>query len=70
MRWLDLVKNLPLLMAMSLIGVSTLTIGLNTHFPQFIKLPLLIVSCILNIWSMLGLILHVGMQKVDKNFLK
>lgn len=62
-----LVKNLPLLIAMMLIGVSTLTIGLNTHLPEFIKFPLLIVSCVLNIWSMMGLILHIGMTKLSKN---
>lgn len=62
-----MVKNLPLLMSMWLIGISTLTIGLNTHLPEFIKWPLLIVSFVLNIWSMLALILHVGMKKYYKN---
>jgi len=35
----------------------------NTHSTQFIKWGLLIVSAVLNVWSMVGLILLIGTQK-------
>ncbi|MFT8320982.1 MAG: hypothetical protein ABF649_08760 [Bacillus sp. (in: firmicutes)] len=60
-------KNIPLLFAMLIIGCSTLIIALNTHSPEFIKITLLIASAVLNVWSMMGLILHLGIQKLIKN---
>ncbi|MBG9657320.1 hypothetical protein ABE24_21630 [Cytobacillus firmus] len=62
-----MVKNLPLLLAMLIIGCSTLVIALTTNSPQFIKSLLLIASAVLNVWSMIGLILHLGTQKLSKN---
>ena len=61
-----MVKNFPLLMAMLVIGCSTVSIALNTHSTQFIKWGLLIVSVVLNVWSMVGLILLIDTQKSNQ----
>ncbi|SIR56303.1 hypothetical protein [Priestia flexa] len=63
-----MLKNLPLLMAMLLIGSGIMVITLTTSLPQIIELFLLSIGAILNIWSMIGLILHLGVQKLNKNF--
>ncbi|WP_068674135.1 hypothetical protein [Oceanobacillus sp. Castelsardo] len=65
-----MVKNLPFLLIILVVGCSTLTIALTTSLPQFIEVFLLIVSAVLNIWSMLGLIVHVGIQKLNRGFSK
>ncbi|MCM3587383.1 hypothetical protein M3182_16725 [Mesobacillus maritimus] len=62
-----MVKNLPLLSIMFLIGCSTLTIATTTDLPQLLKSFLLIGSVVLNVWSMIGLILHIGVQKLSRN---
>ncbi|KGX92357.1 hypothetical protein N781_16520 [Pontibacillus halophilus JSM 076056 = DSM 19796] len=60
-----MVKNLPLLIAMQMIGCSTLVIASQMNSPQLLKSFLLIASTVLNVWSMIGLILHVGIQNVS-----
>lgn len=55
-------------MAMLLIGSGIMVITLTTSLPQIIELFLLSIGAILNIWSMIGLILHLGVQKLNKNF--
>ncbi|EIJ81780.1 hypothetical protein PB1_02535 [Bacillus methanolicus PB1] len=62
-----MVKNLPLLLAMLVIGCSTTTIPLTTNSPQFVEWFLLIAGIILNIWSMMGLILHLGIKRLSNN---
>ncbi|NRD79090.1 hypothetical protein HPT25_17160 [Bacillus sp. BRMEA1] len=61
-----MVKNLPLLMAMLVIGISTVSITLNTQMPEFIKIPLEIVGTVLNTWSLVALILHLGIKNLSK----
>lgn len=60
-----MVKNLPLLMAMLLIGCSITLISLTTDSPQIVKWVLLVAGILLNIWSMMGLILHIGVKKLS-----
>jgi hypothetical protein len=62
-----MVKNLPLLVAMLLIGCSISLIALTTNSPQFVKVFLLITGVVLNVWSMMGLILHIGIKKLSNN---
>lgn len=62
-----MVKNLPLLMAMLVIGSSALTISLTTELPQVVEWLLIIVAVVFNMWSAIGLIIHVNIQKLSKN---
>ncbi|WP_318508737.1 hypothetical protein [Bacillus sp. T3] len=62
-----MVKNLPLLLAMLIVGSSALTISLTTQLPELLHWILITIAVILNIWSAIGLILHVGIQKLSKN---
>lgn len=61
-----MVKNLPLLLAMVAIGGSaTLIINQTTHIPDILFWPLVVLSVILNIWGVIGLILHLWVRKVE-----
>jgi hypothetical protein len=66
-----LVKNLPLLMAILLIGVSSSLISGNVNLSGSIEWIFLIISLIANITSVIGLSLHVfvylPMKKAEKN---
>ncbi|WP_449537310.1 hypothetical protein [Ferdinandcohnia sp. Marseille-Q9671] len=62
-----MVKNLPLLIAMLLVGCSALTISLTAQLPQFVEWLLLVVAVVLNTWSAIALVMHVGLQKVSQN---
>ncbi len=62
-----MVKNLPLLIAMLLIGCSTLLIALTTTLPQLIQILLLTGSVVLNVFSMMGLILYIGTRRLNKS---
>ncbi|WP_068675358.1 hypothetical protein [Oceanobacillus sp. Castelsardo] len=62
-----MVKNLPLLLAMLIVGSSVLTISQTTQLPELLHWALIIIAVVLNIWSAIGLILHVGIQKLSKN---
>ena len=59
-----MIKNSPLLFAMLMIGCNITTIALTTNSPQIVEWSLLIVGVILTIWSMMGLILHIGMKRL------
>ncbi len=58
------VKNLPLLLSMLIVGNSSLTISKAT---QLLHWFLIIIAVVFNICSAIGLILHVGVQKPNKN---
>lgn len=62
-----MIKNVPVLLSMLVIGCSTTTIALATNSPQFIELFLLIIGVILTIWSLVGLILHLGIKRLSNN---
>jgi len=66
-----LVKNLPLLMAILLIGVSSSLISGNVNLSGSIEWIFLMISLIANITSVIGLSLHVfvylPMKKAEKN---
>lgn len=61
-----MVKNLLLLLAMLLVGSSALTISITIQLPQSLHWILLTIAVVLNIWSAIGLILHVGIQRLSK----
>ncbi|WP_233880069.1 hypothetical protein [Virgibacillus halodenitrificans] len=61
-----MVKNLPLLLAMIAIGGSaTLIINQTAYLPDILFWPLVVLSVILNIWGVIGLILHFWVRKVE-----
>ncbi|PID23213.1 hypothetical protein CSV61_01825 [Sporosarcina sp. P3] len=60
-----MVRNVPLLMTMLLVGSSALIIYLTTELPQLTEWLLLLVAVVLNTWSALALILHIGIQKLN-----
>jgi len=61
-----LIKNLPLLISILIIGVSTSTISMNGHLPTFFEWTLPIMSIILNATAVIGLSLHVFVYKPMK----
>jgi len=61
-----LIKNLPLLISILIIGVSTSTISMNGHLPTFFEWTLPIMSIILNATAVIGLSLHVFIYKPMK----
>jgi hypothetical protein len=61
-----LIKNLPLLISILIIGVSSSTISMNGHLPTFFEWTLPIMSIILNIIAVIGLSLHVFVYKPMK----
>lgn len=67
-----MIKNLPLLISILIIGVSSSTISMNGHLPTFFEWTLPIMSIILNIIAVIGLSLHVfvykPMKKAEDNF--
>ncbi|SER34666.1 hypothetical protein SAMN04487944_103118 [Gracilibacillus ureilyticus] len=62
-----MVKNLPLLLAMLSIGTSVLMISLTMQLQELVRWTLILIAVLLNIWSAIGLILHVGIQKLNRN---
>ncbi|QST00931.1 hypothetical protein IMZ31_05000 [Pontibacillus sp. ALD_SL1] len=62
-----MVKNVPLLISMLLIGLSALTISQNAQLPEPLHWVLIILAVILNMTSAVGLILHLGIQKANQN---
>jgi hypothetical protein len=52
---------------MLVIGFSTTTIALTTNSPQFVEWFLLIAGVILNIWGVIGVILHLGIKRFSNN---
>ncbi|MUL34081.1 hypothetical protein [Priestia megaterium] len=61
-----MIKNLPLLISILIIGVSSSTISMNGHLPKFFEWTLPIMSIILNIIAVIGLSLHVFVYKPMK----
>lgn len=62
-----MIKNLPLLLAMLMVGSSVLTMTLSTQFPNLLHWVLITIAIVLNVWSLIGLILHIGIQKYSEN---
>lgn len=58
-----MVKNVPLLISMLLIGLGALLVSQNTPLPEALDWVLIIIALILNMTSAIGLILHLGTQK-------
>jgi hypothetical protein len=61
-----LIKNLPLLIFILIIGVSTSTISMNGNLPTFFEWTLPIMSIILNATAVIGLSLHIFVYKPMK----
>jgi predicted benzoate:H+ symporter BenE len=62
-----LFKNLPLLIFILIIGVSTFTISTNEHLPTFLEWTLPIISIIFNATAVVGLSLHKPMKQAEDN---
>ena len=62
-----MVKNLPLLIAMFLIGNSIFILSMTIKIPELLHWTFVIVALLLNISSVIGLILHVGTRRTSKN---
>ncbi|KGP90273.1 hypothetical protein N780_06165 [Pontibacillus chungwhensis BH030062] len=62
-----MVKNVPLLISMLLIGLGALTVSQNAQLPEPLHWVLIIMSVILNMTSAIGLILNLGIQKLYEN---
>ncbi|MDX8045332.1 hypothetical protein SH601_04955 [Gracilibacillus sp. S3-1-1] len=63
-----MVKNLPLLIAMFTIGCGVTLISSRTALPQVMEIVLLSIGAILKVWSIIGLILHLGIIQWNKDF--
>jgi hypothetical protein len=61
-----LIKKIPLLISILIIGVGSSTISMNGHLPTFFEWTLPIMSIILNIIAVIGLSLHVVVYKPMK----
>ncbi|KML31934.1 hypothetical protein [Priestia aryabhattai] len=61
-----MIKNLPLLLFILIIGVSTSIISTNEHLPTFLEWALPIISIIFNATAVVGLSLHVFVYKPMK----
>ncbi|MCU5026617.1 hypothetical protein OB988_29870, partial [Bacillus cereus] len=63
-----MVKNLPLLIVILLLGISSSTLSTNGYFSPVIEGSLMIISIILNITAVIGLSLHVLVYQPIKRF--
>ncbi|HDR7915914.1 MULTISPECIES: hypothetical protein [Bacillus] len=63
-----MVKNLPLLIVILILGVSSSTLSTNGYLSPVIEWSLMIISIILNIIAVIGLSLHVLVYKPMKGF--
>ncbi|PES11118.1 hypothetical protein [Bacillus cereus] len=63
-----MVKNLPLLIVILLLGISSSTLSTNGYFSPVIEGSLMIISIILNITAVIGLSLHVLVYQPMKKF--
>ncbi|MEM4998674.1 hypothetical protein ABE078_18065 [Priestia megaterium] len=61
-----MIKNLPLLIFILIIGVSTSTMSTNEHLPISLEWTLPIISIIFNATAVVGLCLHVFVYKPMK----
>ncbi|MEC3379531.1 hypothetical protein P9Z98_30765 [Bacillus cereus] len=63
-----MVKNLPLLIVILLLGISSSTLSTNGYFSPVREWSLVIISIILNITAVIGLSLHVLVYQPLKRF--
>ncbi|EOO24838.1 hypothetical protein ICM_06575 [Bacillus cereus BAG1X2-3] len=63
-----MVKNLPLLIVILLLGISSSTLSTNGYFSPVIEGSLMIISITLNITAVIGLSLHVLVYQPMKRF--
>lgn len=63
-----MVKNLPLLIVILLLGISSSTLNTNGYFSPVIEGALMIISIILNIAAVIGLSLHVLVYQPMKRY--
>ncbi|HDR8486645.1 TPA: hypothetical protein QC445_003467 [Bacillus cereus] len=63
-----MVKNLPLLIVILLLGISSSTLSTNGYFSPVIEGSLMIISIIINITAVIGLSLHVLVYQPMKRF--
>ncbi|MDA2385922.1 hypothetical protein CON48_15055 [Bacillus thuringiensis] len=63
-----MVKNLPLLIVILILGISSSTLSTNGYFSPVIEWSLMIISIILNITAVIGLSLHVLVYQPMKRF--
>ncbi|MCC2507089.1 hypothetical protein [Bacillus cereus] len=63
-----MVKNLPLLIVILLLGISSSTLSTNGYFSPVIEGSLMIISIILNIAAVIGLSLHVLVHQPMKRY--
>ncbi|WP_121661508.1 hypothetical protein [Metabacillus litoralis] len=61
-----MVKNLPLLWAMFLVGLSLRSIVSNTNLSPIFHWSVVVISTVLLVWSMIAFILNLGVQKYEK----
>ncbi|KSU86299.1 MULTISPECIES: hypothetical protein [Bacillaceae] len=61
-----MIKNLPLLLAVFLVGLGLRSITATASLSPMLYWPVVIISTVLLIWSMVALILNIGIQKHEK----
>ncbi|KLV23438.1 hypothetical protein [Priestia megaterium] len=61
-----MIKNLPLLISLLILGISSSRISMNGHLPAFFEWTLPIMSIVLNATAVIGLSLHVFVYKPMK----
>ncbi|MFV2049804.1 hypothetical protein KDJ21_017415 [Metabacillus litoralis] len=61
-----MIRNLPLLLAFFLVGLSLRSITTTVSLPPFIYWTMLLFSTVLLIWSMIALILNLGVRRIEK----
>lgn len=61
-----LIRNTPLLLALFLVGLSLRSITTTVSLPPFIYWTMLLFSTVLLIWSMIALILNLGVRRIEK----
>jgi len=61
-----LIKNLPFLISLLILGISSSRISMNGHLPAFFEWTLPIMSIVLNATAVIGLSLHLFVYKPMK----
>ncbi|MCM3164295.1 hypothetical protein [Metabacillus litoralis] len=61
-----MIRNTPLLLALFLVGLSLRSITTTVSLPPFIYWTMLLFSTVLLIWSMIALILNLGVRRIEK----
>lgn len=60
-----MVKNLPLIIAMFVIGLSALLIGSNSEHSNIMNTITTIMGTVLSLWAMIALLLHIGIKRIE-----